>query len=99
MKLGLYAVYDQCSAVYDGPMPVQTEALASRGFSDMALNADHPIGKHPEHYALIKVGEWNDAEGEVIPCQKITVCTALECVAAAQVVDQGEQKALLKEVQ
>ena len=56
MKKNLYAVIDTASGVYDGPIPGLADGHMIRWFSDMAVNADHPIGQHPEDYSLIKVG-------------------------------------------
>ena len=83
-KKNLYAVIDTASGIYDGPMPINSDGVAIRGFSDMAVNAEHAIGKHPEHYALIKVGIWNDGTGEVEDLQNTTMITGLEAVANSQ---------------
>ena len=81
MKQNMYAIFDTCSGVYDGPIPGKADAHMIRSFSDLAINADHPIGKHPEHYALVKVGQWNDSTGEVTDYQNTTMITGLEAVA------------------
>ena len=47
MKKNLYAVIDTASGVYDGPIPGQSDGQMIRSFSDMAVNAEHPIGQHP----------------------------------------------------
>lgn len=83
-KKNLYAVIDTASGIYDGPMPGVSDGHMIRAFSDMAVSADHPIGKHPEHYALIKVGCWNDGTGEVEDYQNTTLMTGLEAVAQSQ---------------
>jgi hypothetical protein len=89
MKVNLYAVIDTATGIYDGPIPSQADGAAVRNFSDMALNKDHPIGKHPEHYALIKVGTWNDGTGEIEDLQNMTLVTGLEAVANSQKVKEG----------
>ena len=81
MKLNLYAVIDTASGVYDGPMPGKADGHMIRAFSDMACSDEHQIGKHPEDYALIKVGIWNDGTGELEDLQNITLITGLEAVA------------------
>ena len=80
-KKNLYAVIDTATGIYDGPIPGHSDAQMSRSFSDMAVNADHPIGQHPGHYALVKVGIWNDGTGELEDLQVMTVITGLEAVA------------------
>ena len=83
-KKNLYAVIDTASGIYDGPMPVNSDGVAIRSFSDLAVNAEHPIGKHPEHYAMVKVGVWNDGTGELEDLQNMTMITGLEAVANAR---------------
>lgn len=90
MKKDLYAVIDTASGVYDGPMPGVSDGHMVRSFSDMAVNAENPIGKHPEDYALIKVGTWNDGTGELEDVQNKTLITGLEAVANSRQVKQGE---------
>ena len=89
MIKSLYAVIDTASGVYDGPIPGVSDAHMKRSFCDMAVNAEHPIGQHPEDYSLIKVGSWNDGTGELVDTQNVTIITGLEAVALARKVDQG----------
>ena len=65
MKVGLYAVLDNASAVYDGCVPAQNDAVALRNFTNMVKNDDSPIGRNPECYSLWRVGSWDDSKGEV----------------------------------
>jgi hypothetical protein len=87
-KKNLYAVIDTASGIYDGPIPGVADAHMIRSFCDMAIDAEHPIGKHPEHFALIKVGIWNDGTGEVEDIQNTTMITGLEAVAASRSPDE-----------
>ena len=90
MIRNLYAIFDTCSGVYDGPAPGTNDETMIRSFTDLAVNADHPIGKHPEHYNLIKVGSWNDATGEIVDFQNMTLRTGLEAVSSMQRVDSAK---------
>lgn len=80
MIVKLFAVYDDCSRVYDGPVPAQTEELAMRNFKDMLMNPNSVISKHPENFSLWIVGNWDDSTGEVIPLElgKKRICHALD---------------------
>jgi hypothetical protein len=89
MKLSLYAVIDTASGIYDGPIPGKSDGQMVRSFSDMAVNKDHQIGAHPEDYALIKVGTWNDGTGELEDLQNTTLITGLEAVAKSREVAPG----------
>jgi hypothetical protein len=102
MKLNLYAVIDTASGVYDGPFKARSDAEMIRIFTDIATNAEHPIGAHPEDFSCIKVGCWNDGTGEVEDFQNMTLITGLEAVANSRSKDsvpsKEAQQALLKEV-
>lgn len=89
MKKNLYAVIDTASGIYDGPFAGISDGHMIRGFTDMALNPETPIGKHPKDYALIKVGVWNDGTGELNDMMNVTLITGLEAVASAQSGNDG----------
>lgn len=93
MKKNLYAVIDTASGVYDGPIAGVSDGHMTRAFSDMAVNAEHPIGQHPEDYALVKVGSWNDGTGELEDFQNMTLITGLEAVANSRKVTPIKKEA------
>lgn len=81
MYLMMYAVYDSCAGVYDRPFCAPNDAVAVRSFTDIANDKNHPIGQHPEHYSLHKVGIFDDANAEIEPDQfRACLTTALTCV-------------------
>lgn len=84
MKSNLYAIIDTASGVYDGPYTGKSDGHMVRSFSDLAVSDENPIGKHPEDYALIKVGIWNDGTGELEDLQNITLVTGLEAVSQSR---------------
>ncbi len=90
MIVSLYAIYDSASGVYDGPFPGTADGAVSRNFSDMCLNADHPIGKHPDCYTLFRVGSWNDGTGEVADIDPLKLMNGVEAVAAARTVNGAQ---------
>ena len=65
MKVSLYAVFDRCSGVYDGPIPGRADAETIRNFKFMCENPESKMSQSPEDYTLFKVGTWNDGTGEV----------------------------------
>lgn len=98
MKVNLYAVFDSASAMYDGPIPGKADGHIIRHFSDQAINPDTPIGAHPEDFALVKIGTWDDSKGELVDLQNITMMTGLEAVANARQVKEGSLVEFDKEV-
>lgn len=84
IKKNLYAIIDTASGVYDGPFKGITDSQMIRVFADLCMDAEHPIGAHPEDYSLIKVGTWNEGTGEVTDLQNTTMITGLEAVAQSR---------------
>ena len=100
MRFNFYTVFDVCSGVYDRPFPCHSDMEAKRLFSDIAVDAEHPIGKHPEHFTLFRIGTYENTTGELVGEPAASVCTALECVAEAQKITKGslKEETMLKEV-
>lgn len=67
MMLGLYAVYDRCSRVYDGPIPQSNDDTAIRAFTQMVNNPQSTVAQSPEDFTLFVVGQFDNATGEIIP--------------------------------
>ncbi len=81
MKLNLYTIYDTAAAFYKDPFALQTDEQAKREFGDI-FDGDNPISKHPEHYYLVKLGTFNNANGEIEQTPgKPTLLTGLEALA------------------
>ena len=89
MKKNLYAVIDTASGIYDGPMPLNSDAVAERGFCDAVAGGESALAKHPGDFAMVKVGIWNDGTGEVEDIQNTTIITGLEAVARNRKVEKG----------
>ena len=90
----VFAVYDSASAVYDRPWVARSEGEAVRSFGDIAQDADHPIGKHPEHYKLYRLGTYDDNTGVLDAGEKgpVHVANAHELVAAVRNISAGALK-------
>ena len=73
MKLMMFCVHDTASGVYDRPWCCRSVGEALRSFGDIAQDKSHPIGKHPEHFRLFKVGEFDDNSGKIkgIPAEHV----------------------------
>lgn len=65
MIVGLYAVFDRASGVYDGPFPQRADGEAIRNFVNMAKNPDSAVGKNPDDFTLMKIGMFNDGTGDI----------------------------------
>jgi hypothetical protein len=84
MNLNIYSIYDTATAAYMRPFYMQSDAAAVRSFSDLAVSADHEIANHPGDYSLVRIGVWNDSNGQTTPEDPSTLITGLEAVAASR---------------
>lgn len=89
MKLNIYSIFDSASGLYCRPFFTQSDAEAIRSFSDIATDSEHPIGKHPADYTLFRVGIFDDTTAKFTDEDNSTLGNALERIAAAQTVNQG----------
>lgn len=62
MKLNMYAIKDSCSNTYQRPFYARSDGEALRSFSDIAGDSSHPIGQHPEHYSIWRLGTFSDSD-------------------------------------
>ncbi len=97
MKLNMYSIFDQATGLYSRPFFTQSDGEAIRSFSDIAVDADHPIGKHPGDYTLFRLGIFDDTTGKLIDEDNSSLCNALERVAATKNVNQEKMELFEKE--
>lgn len=90
MRLNIYAIYDTASGAYMRPFFVHSDGQAIRAFSDIATDANHDIGKHPEDYTLYRIGTYDDQNGKLHPEDPSSLATAMALVAASRNVNKGE---------
>ncbi len=90
MKLNIYTIFDTASGAYMRPFFLQSDGQAMRLFKDMASDAEHEIGKHPEDYSLFRIGIYDDNKAELIPEQRECLATALEVLADSKAVDKDK---------
>ncbi len=84
MKHNVYSIFDQASGLYSRPFFDGSDASATRMFSEIATDAEHPVGKHPEDYTLFRLGIFDDENGDLITEINSSLATALELVASTR---------------
>ena len=90
MKVKLYAVLDKTSGVYDGPVGAHNDGVALRNFMN-ACNSGHGVlATNPECFSLWRVGEWNDATGEVTPEVKECLGYAIDLIHRDEINDKDD---------
>jgi hypothetical protein len=70
MNINMYSVYDKKAEVYSQPFTAINDEVAQRIIKNCVNNPEHNYGLNPEDYQLLKVGEFNDSEGQIIEDQK-----------------------------
>lgn len=68
MKNIIFSIYDQKAKAYLTPFFAVTEGLAIRMFSGTINTEDNYISKNPEDFTLYKIGEFDDSNGTITPC-------------------------------
>ena len=89
MKLNIYSIFDSASGLYSRPFFTQSDNEAIRSFSDIATDAEHPIGRHPADYTLFRVGIFDDTTAKFTDEANSSLCNALERIAATQNLNEG----------
>jgi len=100
MKVQCYAIFDQCSGIYEKPFFSTADAVVVREFQDIVATPDHQIAKHPEHYSLWRLGTFDNTTGKILNEDNECLIQGVEAVALqknkkdAQVdfIDQYDQK-------
>lgn len=84
MRLNVYTIFDTASGAYMRPFFVNSDGQALRMFGDIASDAEHEVGRHPEDYSLYRIGTYDDNKGQLVPEDKECLATAQEMVAKAR---------------
>lgn len=78
MIVKLYSVFDSAAQAYNTPLTFQSEGLAIRSFSDAVNKEDSNFRRHAKDYTLFRIGEFDDATGEIKPLSPQAVVNALQ---------------------
>lgn len=79
MLVKLFSVFDSKACYFGQPFQDQKESSAIRNFSDAVNDGSNPNNmwfKHPEDFSLFQVGEFDNENGELIPCTPKNLVTA-----------------------
>lgn len=96
MKLNIYVIFDSCAGIYQNPFFGQSDGEATRSFGDIAQDASHPIGQHPEHYSMYRLGTYDNLNAKINLENKECIATAQELIALAKNPNPERQPELVK---
>jgi hypothetical protein len=97
MKLNAYTIFDVASGVHMRPFFSQADGQAVRGFKDIATDAEHEVGKHPEDYTLYRIGSFNDQTGKIEGEEPEKLISGLQCVSMDRNPNQRELISAIEE--
>jgi len=86
MKVQCYAIFDSCSGIYEKPFFSTTDDLVKREFQDVAVSADHIISKHPEHFSLWRLGNFDNETGRILDEPNECLWNAVEAISQSQII-------------
>lgn len=98
MKLNAYTIFDTASGVYMRPFFAAADGEALRGFKDIATDATHQVGKHPEDYTLFRLGSFNDTTAALQGEAPEKLMTGLEAVSIDRQVNRDQLEIFDKEI-
>ncbi len=87
MRLICYSIFDSAVGAYMRPMFMQSDGQALRMFIDEVERPESEIGRHPEDFALFRIGAFDDNEGELAGEDPFCVGRAHELLAKSNVTD------------
>jgi hypothetical protein len=91
MRYNVYTVFDSCAGLYQRPFVAHSDGEALRSFGDIAEDEKHPIGQHPEHYSLHRIGSFNDKNAEILLESRECLATALELKSQGNPRDNADE--------
>lgn len=69
MKHHIFTIFDSAAEAYLPPFILHAEGIAIRTFTDCVNDPSHQFSKHPADYTLLKIGEFDDSKGLIVPLQ------------------------------
>ncbi len=88
MRLNAYSIFDSASGAYMRPFFLLADSQALRSFTDIATDADHEVGKHPEDYSLVRIGTFDDQTGKLHPEDVLVLAIGIEVVSSSRNVNK-----------
>lgn len=85
MRVKMFAVFDNKADLYMTPFFFPANGQAIRAFSDLANDSNTVVGRHPEDYKLVVLGEFDDGNAEFYPSGVVSLGFASDFVVPAKV--------------
>lgn len=99
MRHNIYTIYDAAAQAHMRPFFLPSDGQAIRAFSDLALDAEHEVGRHPEDYSLCRIGTFNDNDATIATEPTEVLTTGIKVVAESRQVDRKRLEQLQLDVE
>lgn len=80
MRLGVYSIVDSQTGIYSHPFFQVTNGSAIRSFIDACADKTMPFGKHPNDYALVHLGWFDDERASFETTAPVVLMTAVNAL-------------------
>ena len=81
MELKVFSIRDEKSKVFSRPFFAVSNGIAIRDFSDLALDQQSTVSKHPGDFKLYLVASFDDYSGAFVSCpQPEFLCCASDFI-------------------
>lgn len=74
-KLNFYAVFDKKAETYNAPVVIVNDAVAIRQIIACMRDVDSLFNRFPEDFALVKVAEFDQSTGDILPLSDVVLST------------------------
>lgn len=81
MKTKVYAILDTKAEAFGQPFFMLTDGLATRAFTNAAMNPEGEFIKYPLDYILYQIGEYDDATAKLTSVHPVEILSAHAAIA------------------
>lgn len=83
MRKYLCSVRDSAAVTFAAPFVAVSQGFAIRMFRDAIARNDveNMMAKHPQDFELYVIGEFEEENGKLIPCEPVMIIRGQDCVA------------------
>ena len=92
MKVFMYGIYDSAVGAYKQPFFMQQDNAAIRAFTDLCMNAETDLARHPKDFTLFRLGIFDDNSGEMVGEVPHSLATAQEIIHKSRQIEPGSLK-------
>ena len=86
MILKMFCIFDNKADCYLTPFFFPHTGQAVRAFKDLVADKNSTVGRHPDDYKLVHVGNWDDSVAEFEPTGVVSLGFGSDYVEKSEVI-------------